>query len=214
MPAPTQSQQARRDDGPLTDRGARRKHELLVAARKVFEERGFIDTSVSHIVREARVSHGTFYTYFDTKDDVFRAVSNEVVDSMLTSLGTSATNSLEFHGRVQDAMRRYIDAYRPNAAILAQMEHVGTYAPALKELRLDVRVAFVDRTRRGIRRMKEKGLADPALDEEYTAEALGAMLEYTCYIWFTLGQDFDEDRLVDTLSLIWERALLPEAKRS
>ncbi len=214
MPAPTPAQQARRDDGPLTERGARRKQELLIAARKVFEERGFMDARVVHIVREARVSHGTFYTYFDTKDDIFRAVANDVVDSMLTSLAIDAPTSPEFHGRVHDAIKRYIDAYRPHAAILAQMEHVGTFSPALKELRLDVRVAFVDRTRRGIRRLKERGLADPALDEDYTAEALGAMLEYTCYIWFTLGQDFDEERLIDAVALIWEKAVLPESGKS
>jgi AcrR family transcriptional regulator len=212
LPAPTPAQQTRRDDGPLTERGARRKSEILIAARKVFEARGFVDTGVGHIVREARVSHGTFYTYFDTKDDIFRAVANDVVESMLTSLAIDAPNPAEFHGRVHDAIKRYIDAYRPHAAILAQMEHVGTFSPALKELRLDVRVAFVQRTRRGIRRMKERGLADPDLDEEYTAEALGAMLEYTCYLWFTLGHDFDENRLIDALSMIWEKSLLPEPR--
>lgn len=212
MPAPTEAQQARRKGGPLTERGARRKNELVAAARRVFEERGYADAGVSHIVHEAHVSQGTFYTYFDTKDDIFRAVANDVVESMLASLTVNTHASSGLHGRVQDAMKRYIDAYRPHAAILAQMEHVGTFSPVLKELRLEVRVAFVDRTRRGIRRMKDEGLADQGLDEDYTAEALGAMLEYTCYIWFTLGQNFDEDRLIRALSLIWEKALLPSPR--
>jgi len=49
-------------------------------------------------------------------------------------------------------------------------------------LRLDVRKVFVLRTRRGIESMKARGLADPGLDAEYTAESLGAMLEYICYM--------------------------------
>jgi hypothetical protein len=59
--------------------------------------------------------------------------------------------------------------------------------------------------------MQESGVAYADLDVEYVAESLGAMLEYTCYVWFSLGRDFDEQRLVDTLSLIWERTLGPGA---
>ena len=78
MPGPTEAQQARRDNGPASERGALRKRELMTAARRVFERKGFIETRVSDIVREARVSHGTFYTYFDTKDEVFRALVKDL----------------------------------------------------------------------------------------------------------------------------------------
>lgn len=46
------------------------------------------------------------------------------------------------------------------------------------------------------------------IDTEYTAEVLGAMLEYTCYLWLCLDRKFDEERLIDALSAIWEKAIL------
>lgn len=210
MPDSTTAQQARRDEGPLTTRGVLRKERLLAAARVVFERKGFSETRISDIAKEAKISHGTFYTYFDTKEAIFRAVAQQVVDQMLEDVAV-ALNSATFHERVRDAVQRYIDAYRPHATIIGQIEQVGTYSPELRALRLDVRRAFVDRTERGIRRMQDAGLADPHLDAQYTAEGLGAMLEYTCYMLFTLHHDLDEGRLVVALGDIWERALLPVA---
>jgi len=208
MREPTQVQQTRRDQGPSTGRGAQRKAELVDAARRVFERKGFIDTRVADIAQEARVSHGTFYTYFDTKDAVFTEVCHRVIEEMLVSMAITIPSS-DFHVRVRDSVRRFLTAYRPHATMIGLMEQVGLFSPELRELRRDVREVFVSRTGRGIRRLVDEGLASDSLDIEYTAEALGAMLEYVCYVWFSLDHAFDEDRLVAALSTIWERALAP-----
>ncbi|WP_322544768.1 TetR/AcrR family transcriptional regulator [Rhodococcoides fascians] len=201
------TQQVRRDGGPLTERGTARREALLHAARRVFESKGFIDTRVSDIVKEAKVSHGTFYTYFDTKDEVFEAVANDVASSMLTESAVTEVPNPDFQGRVRESLRRYIDSYRHNAAILALMDQVGTSSPAMRRMRLDVREHHLARTQRGITRMQALGLADKSLDVEYTAEALGAMMEHICHLWFSLGHDFDTERLLEALTHVWERTL-------
>jgi AcrR family transcriptional regulator len=174
----------------------------------VFERKVYAEVSVRDITREAQVAHGTFYTYFDTKEAIFAAVCQIVVNDMLDAITAPITNP-DFHGRVHDAILRYVRAYRPNAKIIGVMEQVGFSVPELRSLRLDVRRAFIERTERGIRRMQTAGLADAELDVAYTAEALGAMIEYTCYMWFTLDHEFDEERLIDALAGIWEKALQP-----
>lgn len=206
MPGPTEVQQARRDNGPITDRGAARRRELLLAARRVFERKGFMETRVTDIVKEAAVSHGTFYTYFDTKEAVFTEVSHQVIEEMLADMTTSIPTS-GLDTRVHDSVERFIHAYRPHAIMIGLMEQVAMYSPAMRTLRLEVRDTFVQRTRRGIERMKAEGLTAADLDVEYTAESLGAMLEYTCYLWFSLGKDFEERRLVDAMAAIWLNAL-------
>jgi len=210
MADPTDAQQTRRDQGPLTGRGERRKEALLEAARRVFEDIGFIDARVSDIAKEARVAHGTFYTYFDTKEAIFKAVCEKAIEDMLMSMAITIPTA-DFRSRVRDSVRRFVVAYRPHATIIGLMEQVGLFSPELRELRLDMREAFVARTKRGILRLQESGVAYSDLDVEYVAESLGAMLEYVCYVWFSLGRDFEEERIVDTLSLIWERTLAPDA---
>ncbi|NYG59853.1 AcrR family transcriptional regulator [Nocardioides daedukensis] len=192
----------------MTDRGAARKDTLLKAARRVFETKGFIETRVADIVKQAKVSHGTFYTYFETKDAIFEAVSRQVIDEMVAGMATPVpTKGVD--ERVHDSIERFVYAYRPHATMIGLMEQVGTFSPELRDLRLEVRNTFVERTRRGIDRLKGEGRTDPELDVEYTAETLGAMLEYTCYIWFCLDHPFEEERLIDTLAHIWSRALAP-----
>jgi len=63
---------------PLTERGARTRERLVTAAREVFEERGFLGTRVAHIAQHARVSYGSFYTYFPSKEAVFLEVADRL----------------------------------------------------------------------------------------------------------------------------------------
>ena len=134
--------------------GHARKAELLAAARLVFERRGFLDTRVADIVAAANVAQGSFYTYFDSKDTIFRAVAQGVIDTMLTALHTNARAEDPFV-RVRDAMQRFVDAYRPNARIIALIEQVGTFTPEMRDMRLALRAAFVDRSARSIRRLQQ-----------------------------------------------------------
>ncbi len=200
------AQQARRQAGPVTDKGQARRLELLAAARRVFERKGFLDARVADIVQEANVAQGTFYSYFDSKDAVFREVAQEATRSMLEALHTEVHYEDPIV-RTHAAMRRFVEAYRPHAKIIALIEQVGTFTPAMRELRLTLREAFVQRTVQGLKRLQAEGHADPDADVELLAELLGAMVDHTCYIWFSLGKEFDEDRLLDGLTRIWTRAV-------
>jgi AcrR family transcriptional regulator len=65
---------------PRTERGRRTLRTILDAAAVEFGERGFHETSVSGITRRAGVALGSFYTYFDSKDAVFRALVRDMSD--------------------------------------------------------------------------------------------------------------------------------------
>ncbi len=67
---------------PRTKRGQATLRKLLDAAAKEFGERGFHDTSVSEITRRAGMALGSFYTYFDSKDAIFRALVQDMSDAV------------------------------------------------------------------------------------------------------------------------------------
>jgi len=58
---------------------AQRRAELVDAAARVFMERGYAAATVSDITSRAGSSHGTFYVYFDSKEDIFDAVAQDRV---------------------------------------------------------------------------------------------------------------------------------------
>jgi AcrR family transcriptional regulator len=67
---------------PRTDRGRRTLRALLDAAAAEFGEKGFHEGSISGITRRAGVALGSFYTYFDSKDAIFRALVRDMSDQV------------------------------------------------------------------------------------------------------------------------------------
>ncbi|MCK0099756.1 TetR/AcrR family transcriptional regulator [Qipengyuania sp. S6317L1] len=70
---------------PRTERGRKTLRKLLDASATEFGEKGFHEASVSSITRRAGVALGTFYTYFDSKDELFRALVNDMSANVMSS---------------------------------------------------------------------------------------------------------------------------------
>lgn len=59
---------------PRTDRGRRTKRAILDAAAAEFGEKGFHESSIVSITIRAGVALGSFYTYFESKEALFKAL--------------------------------------------------------------------------------------------------------------------------------------------
>ncbi len=59
---------------PKTARGKRTREKLLAAAEIEFGENGFHEAAISGITQRAGVALGTFYVYFESKEEIFRAL--------------------------------------------------------------------------------------------------------------------------------------------
>lgn len=200
---------------PPTAKGRQTRDLLLSAARKVFESTSFMDSTVSDIVREAGFAHGSFYTYFDSKDHIFWEVIEDVTKDMYfrdTVASDSDTpherGNYEYYvARIDRANRRLIDSYRKNAQIIRALEEVATYNDYFRELRSRTRNLFVERAETGVREVQQSGFADPGIDAHYAAHALGSMVDRFAYVWFVLKEPFDYEMAVSTLTDLWVNAL-------
>lgn len=67
---------------PRTERGRKTLRAILDAAAAEFGEKGFHEGSISGITRRAGVALGSFYTYFDSKDAVFRALVRDMSEQV------------------------------------------------------------------------------------------------------------------------------------
>ena len=65
-------------------------HKIIQAAIKVFAEKGFYNSRVSEIAKEANVADGTIYLYFRNKDDIlislFEEEFGQIVENMRKEL--------------------------------------------------------------------------------------------------------------------------------
>lgn len=67
---------------------ARPPRRLLTAAREAFSRHGYDAVSVEEITTGARLAKGSFYRYFDTKEDAFLAAARSIVDVINDGLDT------------------------------------------------------------------------------------------------------------------------------
>lgn len=67
-------------------RKADRPAEIVSAALAVFAEKGFAAAKLDEIARRAGVSKGAVYLYFETKEDVFRAVVGQAIAPNITAI--------------------------------------------------------------------------------------------------------------------------------
>lgn len=112
---------------PRTERGRRTLRKLLDAAAVEFGERGFHEASVSSITRRAGVALGSFYTYFDSKDALFRALVADMSEMVRTSARSALTqgmSALEIERAALAAFLRFAAEHKEVYRIIDEAEFV------------------------------------------------------------------------------------------
>ena len=67
-----------------------RPGEIIAAALEEFADKGFAGAKLDDIARRAGVSKGSLYLYFETKEDIFRAVARAASARSLEAVRTTA----------------------------------------------------------------------------------------------------------------------------
>lgn len=112
---------------PRTERGRRTLRKLLDAAAEEFGEKGFHEASVSSITRRAGVALGSFYTYFDSKDGLFRALVADMSEKVRTSARSALSEdmgALEIERAALAAFLRFAAEHKEIYRIIDEDEFV------------------------------------------------------------------------------------------
>lgn len=193
---------------PRTARGRATRRRLLDAARTVFARDGFADAHILDITRGAGVSAGTFYTYFATKDELFREVAFEVIDELSAAVRVGRDRQLDPAADVEAALRAYVDACLRHARVTSSIQQLAHVDPVIRERRAAGMRATATRGADHIRRLQAAGLADPRVDADAVADALQTMSVSVVYEHLVLFESgADPEHLVRTLTDVWLRAI-------
>jgi AcrR family transcriptional regulator len=197
--------------GPRSRKGEQTRARLLEAAKEIFEENGFLEARISDIAERAGLSHGAFYHYFDSKEQVFREIAElldeelaEPMESVIFAPGSSA----DPQERLFTALRRHLESYRDEAKIMGVIEQVARYDSHVAAVRSASNQRHRTAIEKSIRSMQRKGVADTTLDPKIAAAALGSMVER--FAEMALAQDQLECKLDDaanTLATLFVNAL-------
>ncbi len=191
---------------PTTARGRRTRDALVAAARVVFERDGYADSRLVDIAAEAGCSVGTFYTWFDGKDEVFAAVLEQAQADMLNPGTGEIAPADDPVAIIRASNRAYVEAHLRNGRLNQLLAQVATLDARFLDLRRRRTEAFVERNARAIADLQARGLADPELDPSTAAMALSGMVSRLAGDAFLFGIT-DIDTLVDTATRLWTNAL-------
>ena len=60
-------------------KGNLRKEQILKVSEKIFSRKGYYETFVEDIIKEAKVGKGTFYRYFKSKEDLYITLLKKIL---------------------------------------------------------------------------------------------------------------------------------------
>jgi AcrR family transcriptional regulator len=195
----------------------RTRARLLDAAKQVFERDGFLEARIVDIAETAQIAPGSFYHYFDSKQEIFREVA-QAQEERLTAPPDEpapARQDATPWERIRRANRLYLQRYRDEAALMGVIEQVSRYDPQVNAARMATMKHFAERAERAIRRLQRDGLVDKRIKPSMAADALGAMVARFAELWLVQGyRDYDFDDAVEQLTILWGNALGLEHRRS
>ena len=112
------------------------RDEILKAAMRLFASRGFHETSMSEVAREAHVSKALIFWHFKTKEELFVAVLNRLLEPYFIDFAEEAA-AMDERQQILKLVEAYLSFVRDNASsvrfFLAQMLHDQTLSEGLNE---------------------------------------------------------------------------------
>ena len=191
----------------LTPKGRKTRKKILEGARRAFENTGnYLETRLTDIAQEAGVAYGSLYTYFDSKESLFREMVDQIEADAYDAVRSSYRGDDPLK-RIESANLNFHRRYKENTQIQAVIEQSASIYPEFREFRRRLRQPFVDRIQSNIARLQAQGLARREIDARTAAHALVSMIDNFHYVWLVLGEPFDEETAIRTINEIWVGAI-------
>lgn len=94
-----------------SDKELLRKHAIGRAAAKLFDRKGYLETTLSDIAAEAGASKGAVYYYFSSKHEILFFILDTYMDSLLHGLKEELRRLPSGAARVERLARRHLSLY-------------------------------------------------------------------------------------------------------
>lgn len=182
---------------------------LLSGAARVFSDKGFFSTRITDITKAAGVSAGSFYTYFDSKDEILGAVLDSALAADPAQVAPAPTTSAgDAEQWLRTALGVAVEQFAENAHMWRAVQQAALGTEGIRSrvrARQDELVAAVSA---GVAPLIECGLARPHAPPGFVARALVAMTEESLFQWYLLHDEpVPHDVAVDRLLWGWRRLL-------
>lgn len=178
------------------------RHRLLEGMSHAVAAKGYADTTIADIVREAAVSRRTFYEHFQTKADCLIALYEAASHNALKVLRDAIDPARDWQTQVEQAVRAYLGCLAQNPALMRTLfiEILGLGEPGLAARRR-ANQAIADFMLDVINGGKRPGKGAETLSADMATAVVGGINELVLQA-IERGRVADLAELVETSSLL------------
>jgi len=185
------------------------RRRILVAARELFESRGYAVTTLEAIAELAEVSPKTITAVFGSK----LALLAEVINP--EAFSTPVRQLIEELRATEDPSRQLSlvaqitrQAYEPLASSLELLRTAGAVAPELADVTRQIEARRRQNQARLIASLREQGALRPGLSFEEATDVLWALTSYDVYRMLVVEQRWEPERYETWLAQLLVQHLL------
>ncbi|HWJ82483.1 MAG TPA: TetR/AcrR family transcriptional regulator [Nocardioides sp.] len=189
-----------------------REERRLELARYFIEEvtpmlaagEAYADLSVARMIGAVGISRSTFYSYFDDKPDLLRAMGEDITQDLAAAgahwfgLGVPADRA-----ELRAALRPLFDTYRRHQLILRSITEAASYDDGMRELHAGLVTRAAEGLTAHLAQLESDGRQHP-LDPQRASLWLVWMLERGLYQVVAPARDREAGKQLDTVvELVW-----------
>lgn len=141
------------------------KRAVLDAAKRVFFQKGYLNTTINEIATKARVSNGTIYLYFKSKDDLYLSLMMPALEEFrqaLNDLERKLNDDPHINGRTLImgflGVFKRVYRYDPDGIRIAQTFQIGNLTSKMTEETAQEIISYAKRNRRIARQIISKAI--------------------------------------------------------
>ena len=139
---------------PRAERSDAIRKALFHAAEQVVAELGYADASVARIAQAAGVAQGTFYLYFESRQDLFDRLLPHVGDAAIAYIRERVQGGKDIFEVEERGFRAFFEYLHENPGFFRILNEAEVYAPVAFERHMRERSASYVEV---LRRARDKG---------------------------------------------------------
>ena len=178
---------------PRTERGRKTVRKLLEAAAQEFGLRGYHDAAITGITQRAGVALGTFYTYFESKEELFRALVRDMSHAVRQHVAEAVRGAPDRLAAERIGLAAFIAFTRAHPELYRIVEEAQFVA---EDVYREHYLTFVDGYRRNLAAAADRGEIAPGPDE-LRAWALIGMSVFLGMRYAIWNKDMDPAEVAD-----------------
>ncbi len=188
----------------------RRRQQIIVAAKRVFSEKGFNKATMEDIAQEAELSPGTLYLYFKNKEELYASLSLRILQYLHIRVEHVNKEDLNPEQKLDALIEAMYDVYAFDPLILINMFHLQS-SETLKNLSEKLMGEIEDLSRKSIGAIAavfEEGISDGVFIDRHPvalADIFWALFSGVI-LWTTSKKIINEEKdyLKETLRVAFE----------